>query len=265
MATNQDLTQEQLTAIKRAALAGRRIQKDHPEVTEKWKGGKYLNEIITEEDLDGEYNLTIEVARHALGYALRGYNGGLGVDSYDGLIPVEEFEQISKEHQSTNLEEIHGWLARAPFQERSRIGRLGGSSSYRRGAGIHKLDSKGKSKAGKKGGLSLKNKGMGIFAQTEEERREASLRGVKALGHIAWVEEKSTEDFYCFSEKEYAYRLSQSPDFQHPSGANQGRPKYQNIAEVLNRLYHNGKTIRNARSVNSTLFLYIRDKKSREQ
>jgi len=106
---------------------------------------------------------------------------------------------------------------------------------------------------------SLRDK-KGIHSQTDDERRKLCLDGVRARGLVPWIERIVTEEFCKFSEIEFAYILSQSPEYQTSYGVNN-----KIISERLNEVYHNNALVRNARAVKVALTKYrksIRDKRN---
>ena len=84
----------------------------------------------------------------------------------------------------------------------------------------------------------------GIRLMNESERYASVRRGVFARGAVPW-KERECYDTYCrLSEKEFAYRL-------HLAGYNKNE-----ITDILNRDYHEGKSVRIAKYVKTTLSKY---------
>ena len=59
---------------------------------------------------------------------------------------------------------------------------------------------------------------------------------------------------YCaIAELDYAHHLAQQPEFTYAGGRNNGRKRSQDIANELNKLYHQGELVRSADSITSML------------
>ncbi len=85
------------SAISMAANLGRRIQSDHAEVVAMYRRLTPLSTIARRLGLMKLYGVSERVARNAIAYALRGYFGGCGVESYEGLVTdVEELDRIAR-------------------------------------------------------------------------------------------------------------------------------------------------------------------------
>lgn len=71
---------------------------------------------------------------------------------------------------------------------------------------------------------------------------------VIARGRIPWGE----------FEKVFTARLAQDPAFQHSSGSYKGLPDYGKIHEAVNNIFHEGRTVRSAQSIQG----FLRGRKS---
>ena len=107
------------------------------------------------------------------------------------------------------------------------IKKKGGRNSYERRVGIHGRTAEQMTKDGRKGGVA--------------GGRIGGLRSVEARGLTLWSDE----------EKEFAYQLSLSPEYQRGS-----KTKRELIALELNRRYHDNNKVRNSRAVGRTLEKY---------
>ena len=83
------------SAIAIAANLGRRIQSDHADVVAMYRRLTPLSTIARRLRLMKLYGVSERIARNAIEYALRGYPGACGVESYEGLVTdVEELGRI---------------------------------------------------------------------------------------------------------------------------------------------------------------------------
>lgn len=116
---------------------------------------------------------------------------------------------------------------------------------------LEKLAREHWSRRGSEAGTILYEKGLGIFSRTREQMiedckkggliggRNAGLASIISQGMIPWTPE----------EKEFAYVLSQNPDYQIKEGLNKGGRKVRLITEKINETYYDGKPVRSVRSI----------------
>ncbi len=117
---------------------------------------------------------------------------------------------------------------------------------YEEGVGLFSLSEERmqeiRSKAGKIGGQVSYSKGKGFFGLSKEEKRKNSSKGGKSSavsqGNVLFEDE----------EIKAIQELSQFLEYQKGS-----RIRTTKIAELLNQKFHNGKNIRNQRSISNLL------------
>jgi hypothetical protein len=215
MEDNLELTPRRIGAIRRSAELGRTLQKEHPEI-EIMYGYYPLMEIVKRLDISLEYDVNKGVALAGVHKAIAGYNEGLGIEGYVGLIPKEEREWLGREHKFN-----------------------GGHKSHNEKKGIHKLTTKEKRAIGYK--LHIEKKG--IHGRSPEQMREDGIKGnresMRVKGLIPWTNE----------EKELIYQLSLNPEYQNGSRTNNLL-----ITIELNKRCHEGEEIRNVKSVGAQLY-----------
>ena len=73
-------------------------------------------------------------------------------------------------------------------------------------------------------------------------------------GRVPWVPAEETEEQYKFSELEVTFRLSQRPEYRRGTLV-----KGAKIADELNRLFHDGESVRTADAVSAQLSIYRRE------
>lgn len=177
-----DLDSAQITAIRMAILAGLRIQRDHPEIAEMYRDGKFIREIANELNIAGQYGLRSEQgAISAVGHALRGVEKTiLGVNSYQGLISKDELENLCTRHNTENGKRntrMKVGIHALTHDEKSKIGIVGGSiggkECYKRKVGAHAADYE---EQRRRGFRTVESK-IGIFGLSKEERIQASRKG----------------------------------------------------------------------------------------
>ena len=173
------LTVEQLFAIRKSGEVGKRLQEDFPEIADRYRNGMTMHEISLEYCIQELYDVSREVARGAIRYALGGHNFG-GI-LYLGLIEDEEERRNLgldhlREHGKATYEMgkgIHGRTA----EQMSEHGRKGGEALYERGLGIHGMTSEQRTEHGK----ALYEMGKGIHGRTAEQMSEHGRKGGEAL------------------------------------------------------------------------------------
>lgn len=252
--TKSHLAPEQIAAIKKSIELGRTLQREYPEIARMYRKGNVILEIIERAGIANRYNVGDDIARVAIGLALRGHDGGFELAPYAGLIDDEEERKtLEREHRQRGYEL---GLAKRPLEQRVADGRKGASISYH--TGLARLTSEELSAAGQKGGKAVGKKNhealTGIFARSSEAHTEDSRNAARARGLVPWFSEG--EIVSSRSEIEFAYQLSINKDYLFVDGRNKGKPNMQAVAEELNKVYHNGTVVRNRRSVSNALHNY---------
>ena len=261
----EDLSPEQISAIRRTIRLGFTLQHDYPEVAELYKQGSTQREIVEILGLQLKYDVSRRIIENAVGRALVGHSEGFDVKSYEGLLPPEEREKLARAHrQECGIKSgaLYGALGGKKLYEEGRgvhaftreerkvVGRRGGNKLYTNRKGAHSMTSEELSDAGRRGGniSGLKNyqEKVGIHGRTSEQMNQDSLKGVVSRGCIPWSKD----------EAEYAYSLSQTSQYQCNNGANKGKSNNKKIAETLNNELHDGQLIRTPKSIEAKLFRY---------
>ena len=85
---------------------------------------------------------------------------------------------------------------------------------------------------------------------------EISIMGVEARGRVPWKKREFHEEYFNFSEIEYAYSMSLSGKYLFQDGGMKGKPDYQMIANELNAAYHDGNPVRDRYKVRAALYKY---------
>lgn len=277
---NGNLTLEQLSAIKRKIELGLILQKELPQIAGDYKD-RFTHEEITEVyDISKTYRVTEEIARGAVSYAIRGYNkkiNKINIPTYIGLIKdLTELDEIAEAHLIENgkitglaLKLAGKGIHAQTLQERMENGCIGGQITYQEKLGIygrtseqHSLDSQkaglfivekykaegkgifdinagyqrmGGLVSGQKLGTKMRDEKRGIHAMTSEELSAAAKKGaakaLEACGFIAWSDEEIKE----------AKELR-----------NKGLEALE-IADRINKKFHDNKKIRNRNGVYSIL------------
>lgn len=226
--TKKKLTRKQIVAIRKSLELATQLQRDFPEIADDFRNGVYTSEIVSKYNLIQRYGVSREVAQGAVYRALRGYKGGFGLDSYNGLINEGELEKLSKEHQS-------------------RSGSYFGPITYEKRLGIFSIPEEEMKdickKAGKIGGKKIVELRLGIHGRTLEQMSEDGKTAVIARGQVPWEH----------NEGEYAYNLSQRSAYRIQKGPGKGKINTKLIAEEINEFYHNGNPVRSRVSIKKYL------------
>lgn len=253
----RELTSSQLAAIRRAAVFGKKIQLDLPEVAIDYQGGLYLREIAEKYNIQSRYNLSTRIAISAVRCAIVGVDHDFnGLCSYGGLIS-----------DTSELEQIRIKLVRQGGIE-------GGKKSYEMGVGVHGMDLVRRREIGRKGGLitgpltyqkclgvhglshdekvaaGYKSRYMnaGVHSMTREQLQECSRKGAIARGEVLWSDD----------EIKFAHELSNDEEYRMRNSANNEK-----IADTINIKYHNGERVRTASMVSNARKRYLKSLESK--
>jgi hypothetical protein len=246
------LSPSQKSAISRAILLGKKLQKDCPEIAERYRGGTTLPGIAREFDITHAYKVTQSIAEKAVQFAIKGYKGGF-FDAYNGLIHDSlELEALRQDHRVNNGQRyfregigIHTQSA----EEKRGCGRRG----YKKGLNTRSPEQI--SRDSRKGALIMGctsyQQGLGIHGRTPEERKQDTIKAIAARGLTPWISGILTDAYGYVSEIEFAFNLSSLPQYQNSRGTNNRL-----IAEHLNAAFHGGKPVRYAGSVKRSLYKF---------
>lgn len=165
---DKKLTNRQIAAMHINIELGMTLQQDHPEIAELYKKGYTLSKIVDKLNIMSDYNASSEVARVGVYCAIAGYDGKLGIDSYNGLINSAERTRIGKEH----IKKVGIDLAKKMRKERK---------------GIFTWTREQHSEAGKKGGI------------------KGGRRSVIARGFTLWTEDEISLAYQLSQQPEYQW------------------------------------------------------------
>jgi hypothetical protein len=220
----------QAKALRAILMRARELQALYPEVATLYREGNTCTQIkdyLVGEGVEGR------CLDKVIGYIIRGHDGGLGVDSYEGLIPDEkEREEIAHTHHTEN-----------------------GESLTQNGLGIHGrpkdkriIDAR---KAGQAAGRVVKERGLGFCGMTREKLAVVSQKGVQRRGDTSW--EGSYSELTGKSEEDYLQDCATLRTYIIQSGPNKGRHDCKGLADVLNEHYHGKRKVRTPLAVNIRL------------
>ncbi len=257
-----ELTPQQIKAILKEIELGRRIQEEIPEIAEDYQGGMSQPKIVEKYQIQERYNVNWAIATKAVSNAIRGSNGMLEIEPYEGLITdTNRLKEIAKEHRSYSCS-INGAKMRdegrglfsITKEERIAIGRESGRANYKKKIGIHAMTIEQRRELGRKSGILTYRKKTGLHALTKEEKRAVGRKSALSRGYTPWIERIVNEDeslnggFSRLSEEEFAYNLSLIPEYQRKVGSNNKK-----IAKKVNEAYHDGNQVRNNKSIGNRL------------
>jgi len=266
--TERELTPEQMVAIVRGINLGKTLQKDHLEIAELYGQDYTLSRIVEELSIPSNYGVSYNVARTGVRLTISGYGGGFNIDSYDGLINVDEREIISRKHMRESgrrtgrrlYEEkrgIHGRTHEQMIEDGRKGGRIGGliggSVSYEKRVGIHGRTHEQHSEDGRKGGHKVYEQRKGWHGRTHEQIIEDGRKGGRKGGLKAYEERKGyhgrtpeqmIEDGrksavlrgqipWTDEEIKFAYLLSEQPEYQWGEECYNGKPNFKKIIKGL--------------------------------
>ena len=185
----EELLPEQIAAIRWAVIAGKQLQKDHPEIADLYRSGRTHPEIVEELQVQIRYSISsIQVAIRAVCFALIGFKiPGLDrCDPFPGLLGGDESEELCRQHRSN-----------------SSIGMRDA------GVGLFGIDVATQRKNKSKGGRTTKSKAKGIFALTAEQRSANAIKVYDSGKGIAALspEEKSEAGKKAFQAKKGIHSL----------------------------------------------------------
>lgn len=87
------------------------------------------------------------------------------------------------------------------------------------------------------------------LAREHRQKRSHSLQRIISKGETPWIGRRETENLCTLSEIEFAYMLSQSPEFLNEDK----KTNLKKIAQTINEKYHKGEKIRTSESVYAKL------------
>ena len=289
----KNLSPRQFSAIKRGIDFGRILVEEHPEIADFYREGISQEKIAEMLDLKSKYGNSNSVTRTGVIKSLSGHEGGFGSSEFEGLIPdSEERSRLSLEHKVEQgfktLREKTGVFGRTSEKRtedaiKSVISR--GQTPWKKQGdhlgneiycAIDELDyahhlaqqpefqENGKMKRNKVKQIAIElNK---LYHQGESIR--TSRKVIDLLGRIReslGIERKKRvnlkkqgdhlgNEIYCaIDELDYAHHLAQQPEFTYSSGRHKGRKRSQDIANELNKLYHQSESVRSANNITSIL------------
>ena len=193
---------------------GALLVRDHPEIADLYRktGEDTMSQIGIAKMLDipDRYGVTLNLARNAISYALRGFDGDEDdrIASFDGLIPRPEIDLLYQHH-----------LAYSGFQS----------------------------------WVANRQARIGIHARSHSEVIDDSMASVRARGLTPWITRVSLEDRTDLGETDIARMFVRNREYQYHDPSHSGRPNYPKIALKLNELFHAGKKVRTAKTVNAKL------------
>ncbi|MEK6800544.1 MAG: hypothetical protein AABY10_05055 [Nanoarchaeota archaeon] len=107
MSGSNGTTERQIAAIKKIIGLARSLKNKHPEIANLYRSGMFVSRIEAELSLSNSYGVSVNVARQAIGFAIRGHSQGYGLDAFEGLITDrEELSRLESEHKTLNGAEI---------------------------------------------------------------------------------------------------------------------------------------------------------------
>lgn len=235
---NEAFTDNQRGAIRKGMLLASRLQRDVPEISDLYRRGDTSMQIAQHLDISSNYGVSEGVARVAVLAAIRGYKGAFGVDSLEGLITDEdELEELERSHQKQAATEMYG-LGLGIHAETNEGRSKRARKAYQRGRGLGGMSEKDRTASRSKAGRAAYEGKRGVHGMTSEQLSSLGSKGainsMRARGVIPWVGR----------EKERAYELSQSPEYQRGTLTLNGR-----IAITLNAEFHNHEDVRKSNSV----------------
>ena len=113
----------------------RPLQENMPEIAKEYIEGSSRREIAEHHDISEVYGVSPQVAIRAVGHAIRGYEGGLEVNEFPGLIRDKEtLDAICEQHKSDALsnnraQAFRNGIGRMTHEEQTEARRKGGKTS----------------------------------------------------------------------------------------------------------------------------------------
>ena len=148
----------------------------------------FLKQNLTEEEaFKHEIYMIFVFGRKDLGTGiLRNMtSGGQGVSGR--IVSEEQKEKMREYHKRVNHKEVSPKFFDKEYK--SKGGKKGGTTTRKNKKGIFSSDydrTFSAREAGKKGGATQRDKKLGMFAMTEQEKKEASRKGIAAVMKQKW-------------------------------------------------------------------------------
>jgi len=171
-------------------------------------------------------------------YHLLHHNPGkeVKIGGFVGAELLDQSKEIQREIGKRNYKNkkgIHGMT----FEQRSKRSK----NTYAQGKGIGGITTEQRREIGKKSGQYHVENKTGFLSLSEEEKKQARLKGLAALGYTPWIDQ----------EREDVYLLSQKSEYRFGKRAN-----LKLIKKDINKKYHGGKEIRSIKSLANELCRY---------
>lgn len=249
MDEDKQLTAQQIAAIRKAYELARQLQAEHPEIAKLYRTGRHQRSIVSEIRITEKYGVTADVARVAIGAALRGHNPFFELEGLEGLLSPEECEQLEVTHQVEGGQETYQ-QGRGIHTETPQFRAERARESYFSGIGLGGIDADHRKLYAKKAGSTAVKKKRGVHGLSHEDHVAHGKKGgplaTLAKGLKLWnPDERST-----------AYELSQSPSCKYAKGGNKGLTNYVKITAFINDWFHEGQLVRSVNAVKVMLREY---------
>ncbi|MBI4983492.1 hypothetical protein HZC32_02510 [Candidatus Woesearchaeota archaeon] len=264
------ITPEQFVAMKLTREIGLGIKTQFPEVADDYRNGLFASQIVDKYSLDTVFQINKYIAQKAVGCAIRGFEGGMGIEAYKGLIEDDKsLEMLAQEHRQKCGEEsgnrsflesfgLYGLTLEEAREKNRRGGKTAGNKVYEDGKAIFGYASKEEMErqkllAAQLGRESQMKNGTGIYGLTPEKRYLQGKKGGRKItelrGLTVWEN----------GEEERVAELMENESFRKQWGERRC-PDIEKIQRQINIEFHHGKEIRSVSAIKN-IFNKIRKNK----
>ncbi len=220
----KEQSEKQKAALKMSVAFAKRLQMEYPQIAEDFLSGDSFSQIDLKYGISQLFGLTGKnMAENAIRIALTGFQikpGVTGMENITGLIDNETYNKHAKLHQQ-------------------RQGSLTGIKTKIEGTGIFGMTDEQRRELGKKSAAKLLENKAGVFGLSKDQLREYGIQALASRGYKAFSDD----------ERDLISSLRVSSNFTKNSKASAIK-----IADELNRKFHDGKQIRNARQISKFLY-----------
>ncbi|MEK6854773.1 MAG: hypothetical protein AABX73_00965 [Nanoarchaeota archaeon] len=220
MEKKKDSLSNMLGAIRKSILIGKTLQDISEKLIKLYKNGSTYQEIAETLGVKESYQVTSSVAKSAVGYAIRGYSGGLVIKPYSGLIDEKELSVLRKKHK------LEGSV---------RGGRKSGISQSKKHSGMFTLTKSERKKIAYEWVLSRNQVPWTDKITANNRTAPSELEYAVSL----------------YNSQEFRSNIN-------CQGRSKGSPIWEDIVFEVNKKYHKGKNVRTLKAVSQAVYSFVK-------
>jgi hypothetical protein len=244
--SNYKFQASQIMAVKAALELAKVLQKDLPQIAQSYTNLVHRRDIVLKYAIGERYGVSDYIAKQAVLYAIRGYEGNL-VESFRGLIDDKfVLEELCFQHRSISTRNTNArgvGFMKLNSVERRKVWDKSDATQRRNGTGLYGLTTEQRKILGKKATKTNRENGTGFYGFTKEEQSDNGKRGALAQGSVLFTRDELTA----------IANYHSSEDFFYTEGNHIGQPNLSLITDQINIEFHSGKNVRSVQSISTAM------------